>query len=251
MVVFTAIFTVTIIAFISVLVSITRTQVRQTAVAEVNQESQFLLQSIQYFVERSSLIEAPANSATTTVKLRLPTDSGANSQDPTTIFASGTAVYAQSANAAVIPLTSDKVIVSNFTLTKYSNPPGKDSLAVNFTMSYNTSNPQQQFAQSLEFAVARVNAATFDSGVFPSIGASSYKLGSSTSTWQSVNDVLYFNGSNVGVGVTPNTLFQVHGGDMYVDSAGSGLILKSAGGSCYRVTVSNGGAIATTSLACP
>src|SRR5512140_846673 len=71
LVIFTAIFTVTIIAFISVLISITRTQVRQTSVAEVNQQSQFILQAVQYYVERSSLIETPANVATTSVKLRM------------------------------------------------------------------------------------------------------------------------------------------------------------------------------------
>ncbi|TSC60171.1 MAG: Cell wall surface anchor family protein [Parcubacteria group bacterium LiPW_15] len=246
MVVFTAIFTVTIIAFISVLISITRTQVRQSAVAEVNQQSQFVLQALQYYVERSSLIETASTEATTTITLRMTN----TLEDPTLVFASGTQIYSKVGTDPAQALTSGKVTVSNFSMSKRVNAPGKDSLAVTFSISYNTANPQQQFSQALQSAVARVNAATFDSGIFPNAD-NTLKLGATSQTWQSINDVIYFSGAKVGIGGTPAALFQVHNGDVYIDSSSNGLVLKSSGGTCYRLTVTNGGSATTTAIACP
>jgi hypothetical protein len=246
MVVFTAIFSVTIIAFISVLISITRTQVRQTAVAEVNQQSQFVLQALQYYTERSSLIETDSNAATTSIKLRM-TDT---LEDPTLVFASGTQIFSKIGSDPAQALTDNKVVISNFFMAKRSNPSGKDSLSVSFTIAYNTLNPQQQFSQALQSSVARVNAATFDSGIFPNAD-NTLKLGATSQTWQSINDVIYFSSGKVGVGGTPSALFQVHNGDAYIDNSSNGLVLKSSGGTCYRLTVTDAGAATTTAISCP
>ncbi len=57
---------------------------------------------------------------------------------------------------------------------------------------------------------------------------------------------------NVGVGSSvPGARLHVQGGDVYVGSTGSGVILRSPNGSCFRVTVSNAGALATAAVACP
>lgn len=208
MVVFTAIFSVTIIAFISVLISITRTQVRQSAVSEVNQQSQFVLQALQYYVERSSVIETDSFSATTTIKLRMTN----TLEDPTLVYASGTQIFSKVGADPAQALTSNKVTISNFSMAKKSNAPGKDSLAVSFSISYNTQNPQQQFAQALQSSVARVNAATFDSGVFPNADGT-LKLGATSQTWSSINDTIYFSAGKVGVGVSgPTQVLEVNGG---------------------------------------
>ncbi len=245
MVIFTAIFTVTIIAFISVLISITRTQVRQSAVSEVNQQSQFVLQALQYYVERSSLIETTSTEAGTSITLRMKS----SFEDPTLIFASGTQIYSKVGTDPAQALTSDKVMVSNFSMTKKENAPGKDSLAVSFSISYNTTNPGQQFSQALQSAVARVNAATFDSGIFPNAD-NALKIGATSQSWQSINDAIYFSGSKVGIGGTPGALFQVHGGDVYVDDSARGLILNSGSG-CFRIKINTSGNLATSSIACP
>ena len=57
---------------------------------------------------------------------------------------------------------------------------------------------------------------------------------------------------NVGIGtIEPNTKFQVKDGDVYVETIGSGIILRSEDGSCFRVTVNNDGTFASESLSCP
>jgi type II secretory pathway pseudopilin PulG len=251
LVVFTAIFSLIIIAFISVLVSITRTQVRQTAVTEVNQQSQFVLQAMQYYVERSSIIEGNADAATTSIKLRMTS----SAEDPTLVFASGTQIFSQVGAGAAQAITSNRVLVANFSMAKHSNSGGKDTLAVSFVISYNTANFQQQFTQVLSSAVARVNAATFDSDVNPTTNGT-LNVGGSGSYWSTINGIIKFNSADsnaIGVGGVPGTGFngiQVsNGGDVYVDTAGKGIVLKN-GTTCYRITVNASGNIATGTATC-
>jgi len=246
--IFSGIFAMVMISFITILVAVTRIQTRQGAVAEVNQQSQFLLQLIQYYTERSSLIEMPQDISTTTLKLRM----ASSSEDPTYIYLAGTTVYLrQTESGSGQALTSSRVEVSNLTFAKRSNPPGHDSVSVSFTVAYNTSNLQQRFSQTLNTAVARVSAATFDSNVVPSSTAT-YKLGASGQIWSSVNDIINFSGTNVGVGVAvPAAKFQVSNGDIYIDTINKGLILKSPDGTCFWVKVTNAGSLTTASSTCP
>jgi len=44
---------------------------------------------------------------------------------------------------------------------------------------------------------------------------------------------------------------EIKDGDIYVDNSTKGIILKSPNGTCYRVTVSDGGALTTSSVSCP
>lgn len=64
---------------------------------------------------------------------------------------------------------------------------------------------------------------------------------------------LDFNINNVGVGTeTPSTKLHVKDGDVYLETIGSGVIMKDANGVCYRVTVNTSGVLETNALsACP
>lgn len=58
--------------------------------------------------------------------------------------------------------------------------------------------------------------------------------------------------TNVGIGTTaPRSRLEVANGDVYVSTAASGVVLKAPNGSCWRLTVANGGALGTAAVACP
>jgi hypothetical protein len=48
-----------------------------------------------------------------------------------------------------------------------------------------------------------------------------------------------------------NSKLQVAGGDTYMSTTNTGVILKSPNGSCYRITVDNAGNLTTTAITCP
>lgn len=57
---------------------------------------------------------------------------------------------------------------------------------------------------------------------------------------------------NIGIGtIEPVSKLQVSDGDIYIDEIGSGVIMKSPNGSCWRMTVSDAGAAEFTAITCP
>jgi type II secretory pathway pseudopilin PulG len=252
--IFAAIFSFVVVSFITIYLTVTNIQLRESSQAEVNGQSQFLLQQVQYYVERSSLVDMPADAPTSTLKLYL----GVNSQDPMFMtLASGTVYLQQTATGTLQALTSNKVAVSNLTFTRHANPPGHDSVGVAFSMAFNTTNLGQIFSQALQTSVTRVSAATFDSNLVPSSTAT-YNVGVSGQTWSSINQVINFSGSNVGIGVSPIAPLEVAGGNVRVDNGDiavvsntNGIILKDPSNVCWRIKVNASGTLVTASVGCP
>jgi len=207
--VFSGIFVFIMVAFITIFITITRVGTRQSAAAEVNQQSNFLIRQVQYYIEQSSLIELDQDQATSTLKLRM----AASSTDPTYIYLSASTTYLrQTDGGTAFPLTSNKVNVTGLAFTKRSNSPSRDVVDVQFTVTNNTQNIQQQFSQSINTSIARLNAAVFDSNLLPSSTAT-YHLGVATHTWNSVNEKLYLAGLNVGIGTPyPTQALEIDGG---------------------------------------
>jgi type II secretory pathway pseudopilin PulG len=248
---FAALFAVSTVGMMLILIAITRVQVRQSASVEVAGQSQRLLQIIQQNIEQSLNVELPTDVATTTLKLRM-----AANADPTYIYTTGNIVYIKQTDGGTPQaLTSDLVRITELTFVKRANDRGKDSVAVNFTMAFNTSNLQQSFVHVLDTGIARVSAATFDSDIRAS-STNTYKLGTATQEWKSINDTVYFgSAANVGIGVTPassGVKLQVSGGHIYPSDAQSGIIFKAPNGSsCYLLGITNVGQFQTSSVSCP
>ncbi|MFT3680457.1 MAG: IPT/TIG domain-containing protein [Ferruginibacter sp.] len=60
------------------------------------------------------------------------------------------------------------------------------------------------------------------------------------------------NSGNIGIGINsaPSKL-TVGGGDVYITDVGSGIIMKSPNGNCWRVTIDNNGNLVRTQITCP
>lgn len=261
LIIFIGIFSVAMGAFMSVFMDVSGVAVRQSSIAEVQSQSQFLLQTIQHYVERSSMISMEVDEGSSRLELRMPS----STEDPVVFSMSGNAVKLTTksglAQAATSTLTSNKVEVSNLAFTRRSNPGGKDSVSASFVITYAAGNPTQRFGHSLRSSFGRVSAATFDSDLVPDESAS-YDLGTSPEHWRSINNTIFFSGSRVGIGISsPSSPLEVSGkveasgnvetgGDVYVSNSTKGVILND-GAACWRVRVSSLGALTTASVACP
>ncbi|HEY5220974.1 MAG TPA: prepilin-type N-terminal cleavage/methylation domain-containing protein [Candidatus Paceibacterota bacterium] len=203
-----AIFSVIIVAFIGILVVILQIQAQSSSSQAVNQESQFLLQKVQYYVESASVITPTSTPSTLVFYV------ASSSLDPSYItLSSGTVYLQQTATGTLQALTSPKVNVTNLSFTRNTNPPGHDTVSVSFTMAYNTLNAEQAFSQLFQSTVEHVSAATFDTSVLPSAGGE--PLGNSTYYWNPINGVINFSGNNVGIGsgdTSPSQPLEVNGG---------------------------------------
>lgn len=155
MVIFIAIFTMVIISFISILVSTLTVQTNQSAANEVNQQSQYLIQQIQYYTSSARLIDTPQDVATSTLQLR----EVYSDIDPTTIaVASGTVNLQQGVGTALQPITSNKVFVSQLSFVRHyqlstSSAYGTDSISYSFTMTATSTN-NKQYSGTFQSAAA-------------------------------------------------------------------------------------------------
>lgn len=77
-------------------------------------------------------------------------------------------------------------------------------------------------------------------------------IGENAVVTQNNSLVLGSNGVKVGIGVSaPKTRLHVTGGKIYVEANGQGVVMKSPGGACFELTVTNAGALTTAAVACP
>jgi len=187
MLVYTAIFAVTSVFLLSILSTVTRVQLKQTASNEVNQQLSFVASTIQRLVRGASIIQNDAGVATNTLVLRM----SSTSRDVTRIYTDSNAVYLMEISATGIPgvpiaLTSDRVTVAGFSVTKLEDTTGGSAIVqVELTLNYNSQNPQAQIARSWRSAIARISAASFDSSLLPNEDNTS-DLGSMTKRWKSL-----------------------------------------------------------------
>ncbi len=67
-----------------------------------------------------------------------------------------------------------------------------------------------------------------------------------------VERMRFKNDGKIGIGTsTPGSHLQVKGGDIYLEDIGTGVIMKSPDGNCWRMTVDNSGSPVFTTITCP
>ncbi|MEK7201130.1 MAG: hypothetical protein AAB737_00655, partial [Patescibacteria group bacterium] len=165
--------------------------------------------TVQRLVGDASLVEAvyegtnPSSTCATfcTLKLRRT----ASSTDPTIISSDANGIYLKEGTSPTSTLTTNKVLINHFRLTKQEIPGGHAIVEISTSFSYNTNNPAFAVTRAIESAIARVNAATFDADLLPNQD-NTFDIGQvsgSNLRWKSgrfSGDVTV--GGNVGIGTT-------------------------------------------------
>jgi len=232
--IYVGVFSIAAGLFTGVLTTLTKVQVRESATVEVSQQAQFVIQTVQRLVTDASIIELASDTATSTLKLRMEDAS----RDPTCVQLSSGVVYLMEGNDGVNKqncfatsspqakaLTDSKVVVNTLNFTKRANPPAKDTVKIDLTVAYNSQNPQESLiSRTLQTAITKISAATFDSDVIPSTD-NFYTVGLGAQQWAKgffsnllvggyssvTGGVAAFNG-NVGIGTaSPATKLDVNG----------------------------------------
>jgi len=242
-----SIFVVSAIFLVEILTAVTRVQTRQVSSREIDEQIAFINRTIEQAIKGSSFVDIPVSVPTSLLVLR----TSSPSTDPTRIYASGTVLYLDQ-GSATYALTESGTILQNFSVMKYDNPGSTALVEVSVSLEYNSKKPGGALTRSFKTAISRVSAAEFDSSVYPT-SDNSLDLGIAAKKWRDG----YFAGNldlsgRLGVGTSPSPSARIKSsGDIGFSNSASGLILMSPGGTCYRVTITNGGAFSTTTAACP
>jgi type II secretory pathway component PulJ len=190
--IFIAIFSIAMVGFIGVLIAVTRVQVTQASRVEVEQQSQFLLQQFQYYIQGARLVDMTQDVPAGSLQLR----ESVSAQDPTIITASNGVVTLQQGDGSAQALTSAKVTVSNLSFTRHFNigqsvsAYGSESVSYSFTVAASTTNPEMQYSQTVQSSVAVLSpvakiallqkAQTDDAGTGITTISSTYPTGNET-----------------------------------------------------------------------
>ncbi len=237
---YTAIFAVVGGLMVGILLTVTQVQQRESAGAEVTGQLNFIMQTVQRLVSKSSNIEIEPGIATSTLKLRMEDPA----KDPTCLslvngvvkLAEGPGANPNDCKTTTSDLTNSRVIVNTFNFKKFTQYPGHDTVSIDLTITYNTANPKGQVQRTLSSAIARVSAATFDSNLLP--GSATFEIGQAGSPWQN----LYLSGVlNLGTAASDPA---GQNGSIYYNTASSTFRGYKAGawselGSALWVTLGN------------
>jgi type II secretory pathway pseudopilin PulG len=158
---------------VGILSTVTKTQVQESSQNEISGQLNFALSTIQRLVRDSSLIEVDAGVSTSTLKLRMPN----LEKDPTLVYLSNGQIYVKQGNGQAASITSNNVNVDSLEFKKVSQPPAKDVVQVNISISQ-TQQSGKTISRTIRSAIGRVNAAVFDSDLIPNAD-DSYNIGTS------------------------------------------------------------------------
>ncbi|MEX2032940.1 MAG: type II secretion system protein, partial [Candidatus Colwellbacteria bacterium] len=169
--VYTAIFAIVAGLLTTIFYAVINTQKKTSVSGEVSQQLNLVLTTVQRLVGDSSLVEAvyegnnPSSPCATFCTLKLRREDPA--KDPTVISSNATGIYLQEGVSPQVTLTTNKVLINHFRLTKQEIPGGHAVVEISTSFSYNTTNPTFAVTKAIESAIARVNAATFDADLIP------------------------------------------------------------------------------------
>ncbi|MBI4991697.1 MAG: hypothetical protein HZB99_00575 [Candidatus Harrisonbacteria bacterium] len=184
--IYTAIMAIVGTLFTGILITVTKIQNRQSTSAEVEQQTNLVLQNIQRYVRESSLIDIATGTPATTLILRLEDPA----RDPVNIYLANNQIFVREAANSPSALTTDKIKVDRLIFIKTVTYPGRDSLQVDLVISFNSQNPEEQFTKTSNTNISRSGTAIFNTDINPTAD-NAFSLGSSLNKWKN----LYLSGN--------------------------------------------------------
>ncbi|MDI6717642.1 MAG: tail fiber protein [Patescibacteria group bacterium] len=219
MIIYTGILAVVAGLFVGILSNVLRINVQESSGNEITSQLNSSMNLISKLVRESSNVEIDVATTTSILKLRMKD----SQKDPTCVYISnGILKLAQGpdsinpSNCSLDPskisdITTSKVVANSVIFKKFTFYPGHDQVAIDLQISYNSDNPQAKISRILHTAVSRVSAANFDSNLLPG-SDNIFQIGYPTNQrWKdlyisnSINDTVYFSGTNIGIGTNSPT----------------------------------------------
>lgn len=110
-----------------------------------------------------------------------------------------------------------------------------------------------RFDNSNSGKVYALNVAGLSNTAQPTGSFSLYNSTANNFVWNTdgTNNSYLAIGSNSNIASTPKSRLHVFNGDVNIEQIGSGIILKSPNGSCWRITIDNTGNLVRTAITCP
>lgn len=165
--------------FTGIFQSVIKTQLSQTTQNQVTSELQFSMQTMQRAIKESAVIDFEECGATTTLSLTMESEA----KSPTTLYTQNGTLYMREGLESPQAITSKSVSVDSLEFKKYCNAGAKDTIEILIAISKTEPSTNKKISQSLQSAVSRVNAATFDSSLLPPTD-NTYDIGSPSLRWK-------------------------------------------------------------------
>ena len=185
--IYMSVFAVVSFIFASVLTTFTRLHTQQLAEAELNNQLNFAIQTVQ------KLIASPETASITVNNGGAPQDQDSNPgavlvlrrkssiEDPTKVYVSSNALVIKKGGQAEMPITTNKVLVSNLTFNKKTNAPTFNSVKITLALQY--AGVVGNVSRQIVAVVGRASAATFDADIYP-VSDNISNIGLSSNRWR-------------------------------------------------------------------
>ena len=248
MLLYVALFVIASTFIVGILATVMRLKEREVGTVEVGEQLSFVTTLVKRLVGESSLIDMPVGVTTSTLTIRM----SSSTLDATTLsVASGTIVMREGNGGSPVSLTDAKVFAESFLVTKYENAASGAVVRLDITLRQNTENPSLQFSRTFRGAFSRASAATFDSHLVPNANQT-WDIGNASMSWRDLyaRDAAFMGFMGIGTAPSASARLKVNG-DIAVAGSGNGLVLPAPGGACFRITVTDAGSLATSTVGCP
>ncbi len=225
--IYVGIFSIVALSLTGILWNTLRVNSNQQAANEVDENLRYIMGVLSEKVRSSTVVDA-ATSSTLVLK-------NSSYEDITFSVVDGV-LYLQEGSAALVAVSSNKVLVDSLTFTKIEMAGAKDGVRVDITLSYNSDKAELAFSKNMISSINRVAAITFDSDLLPDTN-NLYSIGADNPRWKNgyFSGDLYVTGNET---LTGNLVVDTD--TLYVDSANNriGIGTTSPSYSLHIITAS-------------